>query len=75
MKKHRMELLEVAQALLKLDINSPPEEIQNLIEDGHFHLKWLRSDPCNVIQTHALDQRIRRAEFLLEQKEAVSQRR
>jgi len=65
-RKLRKELVECAKALLEINLNSPPELIQELVEDARFHLEWLKADIRDPSKARALDQRILRALDILD---------
>ncbi len=69
--KKRRELMETARDLLLLTPASSEAEIHSLLDDGHYHLKELKGQsPCNETWIYSLEQRLRKAELLLEQKQA-----
>ena len=69
--KKRRELLETARDLLLLTPASSEAEIHSLLDDGHYYLKELKGQsPCNESWIYSLDQRMKKAELLLEQKQA-----
>lgn len=67
--RKRPELLECAEGLRVLSLNSSLDEMENLIDDGEFHLAELRGRAvCNPLQENSLDQRTERARDLRDQK-------
>ena len=69
-KQVRRELLECANGLLRLSLDSSLDEIQLLIDDGYYHLAELRGRAsCDIPRINYLIQKIDRAERLREQKQ------
>ncbi|MDP3763098.1 MAG: hypothetical protein Q8Q92_00325 [bacterium] len=64
-----MELVECAEALLKLNLSTPVTVFEELINIGYHFREELKASPkCNPSLVSALDHRLKRAESLLEQK-------
>lgn len=67
--KPKTELIECAATLLKLDLLASIEVMEYWIEESYQHLISMKSvRNCNESMVFSLAQRIRRVEFLLEQK-------
>ena len=62
-KKPKMELVDCAEALRKVGMSTPIEMIDELIEEGVFHLNELRLvGNCNPIYISGLQNRLDHAE-------------
>lgn len=67
--KPKTELVVCAATLLKLDLLASTEVMEYWVEEGYQHLIGMKSARnCNESMVFSLTQRIRRVEFLLEQK-------
>lgn len=70
----QLSLVECAEELRLLDSNSPQEYIDELIVAGKAFLQN-GCGVCNPIQRSALDNRIKRAQFILQEREEVLNRK
>lgn len=75
LKTSDFDLLEVAEALSRLDFSASIEVMESCIERGYQHLVILKaSQTCNVQQVVALEYRIDRVRYLLQEKQRRQRR-